>query len=364
MKGKSVLLLVIALVCGAIASVGLTQMLNRPGGGGEKVPMMKVFVTMKGIDINEELSSDNIKLEEWPKDRVPEGAIAKLEQVEGKFAMHRLFKGEPVLRKKISNRRIGNEEKIPQGYRAVAVRTSAQSAVSNLLLPGTRVDVIVFLKGGNGIPRTQTRTILKDVRIFSVNSLTTRESGDGKSSDHIAAKTVTLLVEPKQVQLLMLANQLGTIQFAMRKPDDTSDDSTEPTTTSELIGDNDQYGTPRERDGSPAPESVADAGPSDFGEFLAQVTAPPTLAQPVSTKPVGEMVIIDANSPPRKYQWVEGDNLPREVSFGGAPAGAPTVIPGFTPPSAPGIPAPSTEEGAGESSSGEDENAEVGEREV
>ena len=364
MKGKSVLLLVIALVCGAIASVGLTQMLNRPAGASKEIPMMKVYVTMKGVDINEELTPDNMQLEEWPKDRVPEGAITKLEQVEGKFAMHRLFKGEPVLRSKISDRRIGTEEKIPQGYRAVAVRTSAQSAVSNLLLPGTRVDVVVYLKGGNGIPRTQTRTILKNVRIFSVNALTDRVSGDGKSKEQIAAKTVTLLVKPEQVQLLMLAEQLGTIQFAMRKPDDESDKSTEPTTTSELLGNEDEFGTPRDQSDSPKPDAVASTEPGSFKEFLDGLNAGSTMPTSVNAKPVGEMVIIDANSPPRKYQWVEGDNFPREVSFGGAPAGMPPVIPGFTPPSAPGVPAPSSEEDAGESSSDGEENAEVGEREA
>jgi pilus assembly protein CpaB len=323
MRGKSVLLLVIALVCGAIASVGLTQMLNKPTVETQQVPMMKVFVALDDIDINEELTTDNIKLEEWPKDRVPEGAITKLTTAEGKFAMHRLFKGEPLLLKKIAGKRIGNEEKIPEGYRAVAVRTSAQSAVSNLLLPGTRVDVIWFVKGGSDVGQTKTLTILKDIRVFSVNSTTTRDS-EGKTKASIDAKTVTLLVEPADVQKLMLAVQEGTIQFAMRKPDDTVEIDTGATTLRDMLGETDGERSAGENNFP----SVPTTEPDNFLAFVNKVaTQQPPLAV-ASLTPTDTMVVMSPNSPPKKFQWTEGSELPQEVGTSAPPAGFSPLPPG------------------------------------
>ena len=317
MRGKSVLLLVIALVCGAVASVGMTQMLNKPAAEAKKAAMVKVYVALDDIDINEELTADNIRLEEWPQDRVPEGAITKLEAVEGKFAMHRLFKTEPIVNRKISDKRIGTEEKIPEGYRAFAVRTSAQSAVSNLLLPGSRVDVICYLKAGDYIPRTMTRTILKDIRVFSVNANTTRETEGNKGA--IDAKTVTLLVKPTQVELLTLASQLGTIQFAMRKPDDVSDDmATTGTTAEDLLGNPELESDRREIATTPAP---AAAPTPDFREWLEGKIEGTGPTQPVSIRPVEEMVVIQPNGPPKRFQWNGIDELPQEVAFGMPAAG-------------------------------------------
>lgn len=359
MRGKSVLLLVIALVCGAIASVGLTQMLNKPATEAAKVAMVKIYVTNDDVDINEEFTADNVRLEEWPKDRVPEGAVTKLENVEGMFAMHRLFKDEPVLLRKISSKRIGTEEKIPAGYRAVAVRTSSQSAVSNLLLPGSRVDVIWFVKSGDGVAQTQTSTILKDVRVFSVNTQTTRDT-DGKAKGAIEAKTVTLLVKPEQVQALMLATQEGTIQFAMRKPDDSSDLEIvpPPTKMGDLLGNLDTEGSPVEENSS---TPSAPANQPEFKTFLENLTNQAPTQFP-SFAPSAEMVVMTPHGPPKKFEWSGNDEFPREVAFGAPPASFPTLpISAGTPPAlAPAGNQP--EPHAPKDSSQGDDNAEGSER--
>ena len=43
-----------------------------------------VFVALTDISANEEFTAQNIKLEEWPKNIVPAGALTKIEDVEGK----------------------------------------------------------------------------------------------------------------------------------------------------------------------------------------------------------------------------------------------------------------------------------------
>ena len=81
---------------------------------GDRQP---VFVAMTDINANEELTAQNIKLEEWPKNIVPAGALTKLEEVEGKRCRMKLYAGEPILSSKLlgADDAIGAAKDIPTG---------------------------------------------------------------------------------------------------------------------------------------------------------------------------------------------------------------------------------------------------------
>jgi pilus assembly protein CpaB len=219
MRPKSIVLIVIAMGCGLIASIGISQVMDRKSGG-TSVETSEIFVTMVDVAIGQPLTQQMIKLEEWPKDKVPEGAINKLADIEGRRPKQPLYAGEPILHRKLIDQSGagGASEKIPKGYRVMSVKVTMDSAASGLLLPGDRVDVIVYLRQGGGIPVPMTRTILTDVIVFAVNEQITRET-DADSST-INAKTVSLLVKPDQVEKLMLATELGKLRLSLRRADD------------------------------------------------------------------------------------------------------------------------------------------------
>src|SRR5262245_9444705 len=117
MRSKSIVLLALALGCGLVASIGISQYMdarNRGAGDGERQP---VFVAMADINPNEELTAQNIKLEEWPKAIVPAGALTKLEEVEGQRCRVKVYAGEPILSSKLlgADESIGAAKDIPPG---------------------------------------------------------------------------------------------------------------------------------------------------------------------------------------------------------------------------------------------------------
>ena len=76
MRPKSLILLVLALGCGLVAAIGINQVLaNRPVAqvtdSGETVP---IFVALTDIGLGDPLTPQVLKLEEWPKMKVPPGA--------------------------------------------------------------------------------------------------------------------------------------------------------------------------------------------------------------------------------------------------------------------------------------------------
>src|SRR5437016_812193 len=192
MRMKSLILIFIALGCGLVASIGISQVMNREGGGG--LEMDQILVALTDIDIGTKLDAQNVKLEDWPKAKVPEGAIRKLEDVKDKFSNARFYKGEPLHISKIADK-LGNITiKIQEGYRVMPVKVEEDTVMKGIS-PGDRVDVMVFLRrNGQEISVTGVFTILKNVRVFAVNNATER-GGDGKGESS-NFRTISLLVKP------------------------------------------------------------------------------------------------------------------------------------------------------------------------
>ena len=93
MRIKSVVLIVVALACGLVASIGISQVLDKPSDTASAVETIPIYVALADIDINEKLDATHVKVEQWPADKVPKGAINKLEDAKGKFARVRLYEG-------------------------------------------------------------------------------------------------------------------------------------------------------------------------------------------------------------------------------------------------------------------------------
>lgn len=223
MQLKSWILLLVALVCGLVASIGITQVISRraqePVSMGETIP---ILVAKDTIPAWTPLTAQLLKLQPWPKDRVPEGAISQIEAVEGRRTKTPIYPGEPILEKKLFDKNAnehGPTVMIPKGLRVVTVKVDQVSGGSGLILPGDRVDVAVVLRPDpiRGITEPVTKTFLQDIKVFAVNDQFHLE-GTAPEEKTIQAKTVSLLVTPEQAQMILLASEIGKIQLVMRSP--------------------------------------------------------------------------------------------------------------------------------------------------
>ena len=353
MRPKSLILIVIALGCGLVASIGISQVLERKTAQPvPQVEMENIFVAIEDIDINEPITPQMIKLEPWPADRIPEGAIRDLEAVEARRPRSRLFAGEVIMEGKLfgSEEDRGAAKLIPKGYRVHSVRVTAESSASGLILPGDRVDVVVYLQlnnqGMRGSQRKQmTRTILTNCRVFAVNEQIHRETD--AQGNTIAAKTVSLLVTPKQVEILVLAARLGSLSLSLRPPDEGGEVSgeTDEATIAELLGltenadPKDAPAEPRQ----PAMAATKKESSNSFLDFLKNQQA--AITQPtsgtVTSGPAKPEWTMDLLSPDgvRRFEFGDDESLPAEVTAGSSsvstmPSGLapmPSPVPQTTP---------------------------------
>ncbi|MEW4455733.1 Flp pilus assembly protein CpaB [Bremerella sp. JC817] len=335
MRPKSLILIIIALGCGLVASIGISQVLEQQTAQPvPQVEMENIFVALEDIDINEPIAPEMIKLEPWPADKIPEGAIRELENVEGRRPRSRLFAGEVILEGKLfgSDEDQGASKLIPKGYRVHSIKVTAESAASGLILPGDRVDVLVYLQVVNQLDknrtkRQMTRTILTNCRVFAVNEQIHRETDAQGNS--INAKTVSLLVTPKQVEILVLAGQLGKLSLSLRPPDETPDDvaaTTDDATIAELLDITENADPDMNNNAPPQPQNkMTQSGsqPSSGGGFLdflknAEQKFSKTATSAATAVEDEVEWSMDLLSPDgvRRFEWGHADELPQEVAPG------------------------------------------------
>ena len=305
------ILIVIAMGCGLIASIGISQVMDRKAMQvTAAVPTESIYVAMTDIPLGKALTAQMVKLEEWPKGKIPEGVVRKLEDIEGRRPLTRLYPGEPILAAKLidANKFSGALEKIPKGMRVVSVKVTMDSSASGLIYPGDRVDVLVFLKAGRGISQTGTRTILKNVTVFAVNDRTQRDAEEEAEAG--SAKTVSLLVKPGQVEKITLASELGKIKLSLRRSDDEIEDAANGATLADLDG---APSTGQSGLGSMLTRAVQtsqNASPGGITDFLKGMRAM-SVTGPADVIQEGWVMHIHTPTEIQVFNWDDRNTLPR-----------------------------------------------------
>lgn len=112
--------------------------------------------------------------------------------------------------------------KTPVGKRAITVKIDSLAAVGGLLNAGDFVDVIAELNVPNqeSDKKTVTAMIFQGLQVLAIN---TNEDDPGAYDDQQAANSlkITFAVDPQEAGLLAFANKNGTLELALRSPDET-----------------------------------------------------------------------------------------------------------------------------------------------
>jgi pilus assembly protein CpaB len=221
MRNKS-LFLIIACVCGAVAAVGASQLIQ--GQGPATGQTSEILVAARTIEVGELLTAEMLTLEPWPADRLPGGAINDLALIEGKAAAQQVFAGEPILDVKLIDEAELSNSNIPDGYIVVSMRSDSGNSIAPMIRPGDRVNVNAFFAQGPKMPQSTVRSVLLGVRVFAVDGATSRlmvKSDDSRSSS--GPESVSLLIQKSDNEAWMYATELGKITLSLSGPEFASD---------------------------------------------------------------------------------------------------------------------------------------------
>jgi pilus assembly protein CpaB len=212
MRAKSLVLLLIALGCGVVASVAVNQVVLDQKG--QAVQTTTVLVASKNISAAAKITADSVRPEQYPADKVPFGAVVDLNLLQGKFAKQPIYANEPILDVKLANK--GKELIIPDGYRVFDIVVSDQVGGSGYIGPGDRVDVFGFFEKGVRISSSKSVKIMEDLEVLMVDGVASIDPDSTAAAKR--ASTIQLLVKDKQYAVLDTASNLGRLRLALRPP--------------------------------------------------------------------------------------------------------------------------------------------------
>jgi pilus assembly protein CpaB len=224
--------LVVALIL-AIAVSGLcTLWLSHKFAGMKTANGHRKYVAAsQSLTAGEILHASSLRLVEWPSDLPLTGAFTTPDQVDGRVLLYPIASGEPILDQQLSAAGSGPglSPKIPDGMRAISLKSDEVVGVAGFLLPGTHVDVLVTYHIAPS-PDPLTATVLQDVQILTAGQKM-QPDPDGKPN---TVDVVTLLVTPDDAEKVVLASSEGTVHFVLRNGSDHTHTNDNPASLSEF----------------------------------------------------------------------------------------------------------------------------------
>ncbi|HUR42291.1 MAG TPA: Flp pilus assembly protein CpaB [Verrucomicrobiae bacterium] len=177
---------------------------------------VQVVIATADVSFGQKFGSESVTLVGWPRDSVPTGAYHDVADVVGKIANQKIVAGEAILKSRTVGQSGGSSlaALIEPSKRAVTVRVNDVIGVAGFLLPGNRVDVLATRELERN--KAVTRTLLQNVKVLAVD-----QTAAPDKDKPVVVRAVTLEVEPRQAELLVQATEEGSVQMALRNPEET-----------------------------------------------------------------------------------------------------------------------------------------------
>lgn len=245
MKWSVLALAGIGLVAAAAAAFLVAGLRANKAGAHPITPEVEVLFAAKALPALSVIDSASVVIRKMPKTEVPPNAISDPVAVVGKVLRMPMIEGEAVTPAVLASRESGINlaAAVREGMRAVSVSLSQSEALEGLLYPGGVVDVLFSFRAPAGstdqAEETISLTLLKAVQVLAIEGRTILSTEEPNATPPTSSRgqthqMVTLMVTPKQAELLQLAQKFGSVSLSMRNPLDTDAPATNETLLSQM----------------------------------------------------------------------------------------------------------------------------------
>jgi pilus assembly protein CpaB len=214
-----------------------------------EVASLHTVVAAKPIPVGTIVTADHVKLVPWPARNPVPGSFTAIDKVVNRGAIAEVAMNEPLTESRLAPLGSGGglPPTIPEGMRAISVKTNEVVGVAGFVIPGTRVDVLVTVRKG---PQEEpiSRAVVSNAQVLTAGTRFDQEkaNADGKP---IPATVVTLLVTPDQAERISLAAHEGTITLTLRNPLDVAATNTTGVKMANLLSTPEQPVVPKRVEG-------------------------------------------------------------------------------------------------------------------
>jgi len=206
----------IALLCACVISGICTFWLGgkiKLAAAAHDQRQLRYLVAARTLEAGQVLHPADLTWTSWPMANPLPGALGATEAVQGRVVLYPLEAGQPILERDLAEPGIGAglASRIPDGKRALALRSDDVVGVAGFLVPDSRVDVLVTYRTTSSA-EPWTATVLENADVLAVGQRTEPDP-TGKPA---SATVLTLLVSPLEAERAVLASTQGAVHFVLR----------------------------------------------------------------------------------------------------------------------------------------------------
>jgi pilus assembly protein CpaB len=209
------ILIVVSLLLAVGAAYVANQWLLSKNQEREATPgTVPVAVAAIEIPFGTKIEPRHVAVIQMLEGTAPKGVFPSAAAVEGKVARASIMQGEILLAGRFTEEGEGSTlaTVIAENMRAVSVRVNDVVGVAGFLLPGNHVDVVSAYREGMS---TRSETVIQNVKVLAVD-----QTASADKNEPVVVRAVTLEVTPIDAEKLVLAEERGVIQLALRNPRD------------------------------------------------------------------------------------------------------------------------------------------------
>jgi pilus assembly protein CpaB len=243
------------------------------------VPEVEAVIANQDINASVRLTPDMFVVRKTPQSPLlPPDVCGNLDIVKGRVSRKFIPQGAVLAESMIAEEgaEVGLSGRIPDGFRAYAVKIGEASGVGYLLRPGCYVDVIVVMDIKKPGRKTETvsNILLQRVKVAAVGQMLHDET-DKTGAKRV--RSVTLIVAEQDIPKLHLAETKGRLALAMRSTSDDVISEGAQAHEKELFG-----------------EAESESQPTPSG--MLAVTGPPVAEEPEEAAPPPATVTVVNNT--------------------------------------------------------------------
>lgn len=217
-RSRGLLVFSVAIATAGFASAAVHRTMQQPDTPADPAVGQTVIVAARALSMGAPVTHEDVKAVMWPREAMREGMLSSPEAVVGRVLARPLASNEPITEDALAPHGSASSlpAAIPPGMRAISVKVNDVVGVAGFAVPGSRVDVLVALGGGQD---SLARAVASNVQVLAVGTRAEIEQGRTQTAD--PAPVVTLLVAPSDAERITLASMQGSLTLTLRNPLDS-----------------------------------------------------------------------------------------------------------------------------------------------
>jgi len=234
MKPKTMILMVVAIVCGLGASYMTSRLLAERGEAPPpEQAKVVVLVAKKNLDMGLLVKNpqDAFTEKQFTKGDEPKNAVVALEVLRAKYLKRSLRKDDWITPDDLADSVGGINWQLPEGHRAIGIRVSTEGIAGGWAsLPGSRVDVISTVRRGSD-DDSFAQVLLEDVLVLAADGANKTRDDQGA----MPASVVVVALTAEDALKVTMASQIGTLALMLRKQGDKTKSEAERVTITQIL---------------------------------------------------------------------------------------------------------------------------------